>query len=330
MANGPRAVTPGSLRAYAQPSVGRSLGQMATSFGPFVALWALARWLLRVHWWAALPASLGAGLFLLRIFVIQHDCGHGSFFRSKRACCWVGRLSSLFTATPYGRWRASHAHHHAHVGQLEGRGVGDVGTMTLDEYRRCGAWRRLCYRLYRHPLFLFGFAPMALFVVGNRLGTTTQTRADRTSLWTHNLVLAVAVVAACWLLGWREYLLVQGPALLVGSTITVWLFYVQHQFESTYWAHTGEWNLSDAALQGSSHYRLPRLLQWLTGSIGLHHVHHLNSRIPNYNLQRCHDELPPLHEAPVLTLTSSLRCMRLALWDEEAGRLVSFDAARLS
>ncbi|MBI5833228.1 MAG: fatty acid desaturase [Armatimonadetes bacterium] len=324
MATGPRPSTPGSLSVYARPNVWRSLGQMGTSFGPFVVLWALAWWLLRLHPLAALPVSLAAGLFLVRIFIIQHDCGHGSFFRSKRACSWVGRLCSLFTATPYGHWRSSHAQHHAQVGKLEGRGVGDINTMTLREWREAGWRKRLLYRLYRHPLVLFGIGPVSLFLIGNRFCSADDRPSAKLSVNMTNLALAATVTIACLLFGWREFLLVQLPATFLACSVGVWLFYVQHQFEDTYWAHATEWDLTEAAIRGSSYYRLPALLQWLTGNIGLHHVHHLNSRIPNYNLQRCHDDVPVLHEAPVLTLASSLRCVRLALWDEDARRLVSF------
>jgi len=326
MVNGQRPVSPGSLSAYARPSVRRSFGQMVSSFGPFLLLWALAYWLLSVHWLASLPVSMGAGLFLVRIFIIQHDCGHGSFFRSKVACRWVGRLCSVLTATPYERWRAAHSQHHAQVGKLEGRGVGDIDTMTLREYRDASRWQRLRYRLYRHPLVLFGLGPLSLFLIGNRLSSRSFSRDQQASIHTTNVVLALTIGLACWLLGWREFILVQLPATLVGSGIGVWLFFVQHQFEDTYWAHAEDWDHTTAALRGSSHYQLPGLLRWLTGNIGLHHVHHLNSRIPNYNLQRCHNDLPALHEAPVLTLASSLRCVRLALWDEDAGRLVTFGA----
>jgi omega-6 fatty acid desaturase (delta-12 desaturase) len=262
----------------------------------------------------------------MRIFVIQHDCGHGSFFKSRKANDYLGSVCGILTLTPYYYWRKSHAIHHATASNLAERGVGDVYTMTVNEYLRQSKWGRLKYRLYRHPLTLFVLAPTVLFFIIYRFPhpESKSWKRERASVWWTNLALAMLVVALSLTLGFKEFLLIYLPITLLGATVGTWLFFVQHQFEDTYWAKEGEWDYTLAALRGSSYYKLPKVLQWFTGNIGFHHIHHLSPRIPNYLLQKCHEENPVFQQVVVLTLWSSFRTVFLSLWDEEQGRLVSF------
>lgn len=314
---------------YRQPSTRRSVWQVVNSAGPLLLLW-LAMYLgLRLSYAVSLALAVPAAFFLVRLFIIQHDCGHGSFFRSQRANDVLGGLIGVLTLVPYAYWRKTHALHHATSGNLEHRGFGDIETLTVDEYRALG-WRgRLKYRLYRNPLVLFGAGPVWQFVLRHRIPTIVpQTwRRERRSIVRNDVALATLVTAMTLVVGWKAFLLVQVPVTLLAGSVGVWLFYVQHQFEDTYWEHEARWEFTDASLKGSSYYRLPRLLQWATGNIGLHHIHHLSSRIPNYRLQECFDENPVFERVTELRLVESLRCVRFALWDEAKGRLVSFREA---
>jgi omega-6 fatty acid desaturase (delta-12 desaturase) len=263
---------------------------------------------------------------LVRLFIIQHDCGHGSFFRSQRLANLVGAALGVLTLTPYQYWRRTHAMHHASSGNLEHRGFGDIDTWTVAEYEARSPWERFKYRVYRHPLALFAVGAVLHFVVRHRLPTLAPrgwTRERRSIMWTDVGLLAFGIAMSA-LVGWRAFLLVHVPLTLISCSIGVWLFYVQHQFEPTYWEHDQHWEFDAAALEGSSYYVLPPVLQWLTGNIGLHHVHHLSARIPNYRLQRVVDAFPELNRATRITLRESLRCVFLTLWDEEARRLVPF------
>ena len=308
----------------------RSVVQLLTSLVPFLGLWVGAWWALGVHYALTLLLAVAAGGFLIRLFIIQHDCGHGSYFTSRRARDLVGFCIGVLTLTPYDYWRRTHAYHHAHSGDLDFRGFGDIDTLTVAEYRGLDPRRRLGYRIYRHPLVLFGVGPLFHFVVKHRYPWDIPrewTRAWRSVWWT-NLALAVLVGGVVSLIGWQAFLLVHGPVILVTTTVGVWLFYVQHQFEETYWHRHEEWDYFDAALKGSSLLALPKPLQWITGNIGIHHVHHLNSRIPNYRLQECMDAVPEFQKVTVLSLRDAGRLARLALWDEEALELISFGQLR--
>jgi omega-6 fatty acid desaturase (delta-12 desaturase) len=258
---------------------------------------------------------------------VFHDCAHGAFLPSKRANSWLGVALGLVVYQPFLSWRHSHAVHHATAGDLDRRGVGDVLTLTVAEYQASSWRRRLGYRLFRNPLVMFGLGPIYAMVLQPRLVSRSARPRIRRSVLATNVVLTALVGALCWLVGWREFLLVQGPTALLAGPAGVWLFYVQHQFEDTYWQSAGDWSYADAALQGSSYLKLPSVLQFFTGNIGLHHVHHLNARIPNYNLQRAHDRNPIFHEVPTLSLWDGLRAVRLKLWDERRGRLVTFAEA---
>jgi acyl-lipid omega-6 desaturase (Delta-12 desaturase) len=272
--------------------------------------------------------SIPAAGFLMRTFIVFHDCAHGSFMKSKSANLWVGRFVAVLVYTPFSSWRHSHAVHHATSGDLDRRGVGDVPTFTVGEYNAMNRRQRLGYWLFRNPLVMFGIGPIYAMVIQPRLVSRASRKRVRRSVIGTNVALTLAIGALCWLLGWREFLLVQAPMALLAGSAGVWLFYVQHQFEDTYWQSNEAWSYGDAALKGSSHLKLPRVLQFFTGNIGLHHVHHLSARIPNYNLQRAHDDNPVLHGVPTLSLWDGIRAVRLKLWDEKQGRLVTFAEAR--
>ena len=322
---------PQVLARYRQPSNGRGLVEVAITVVPLAALWLLAWLTLDVGYWLTLPLALASGAFLLRLFMIQHDCSHGSFFRHRLANDWIGRLAGIVTMTPYDVWRRTHATHHASSGNLDRRGMGDVDTLTVEEYRARSMWGRLRYRLYRHPLVMFGLGPAYLFLLQHRLPIGLM-RGNGWRPWIStmatNLTIALVAGGLIWLIGIKAFLLVHLPALLVAASIGVWLFYVQHQFEDTVWASDGKWNAQDAALHGSSHYDLPAFLRWFTANIGMHHVHHLSSRIPFYRLPRVLRDHPELRHVSRLTLLESFRCVRLALWDGTQRRLVSFREAR--
>jgi acyl-lipid omega-6 desaturase (Delta-12 desaturase) len=318
------------LAPYRQALPRRALAELALTAAPFAALW-LAMWLsLGQGYWLTLLLALPAAGFLVRLFVIQHDCGHGSFFPTKRANDAVGRVIGVLTLTPYAHWRHQHALHHGTSGNLDRRGQGDVETLTVREFRELPGWRRLCYRLFRHPAVVLGLGPIFVFVFRHRLPEhplTADARAWRAVMAT-NLAIAAALAALAVLTGARELLLVQLPVTWLASAMGVWLFFVQHQFEKTYWERDAGWSLHAGGLHGSSHLDLPGALRWFTLDIGVHHVHHLSARIPSYRLAEVLRDHPELRGTNRLTPRQSLRCFRLALWDGDAKRLVSFREAR--
>jgi omega-6 fatty acid desaturase (delta-12 desaturase) len=311
---------------YQYPSTWRSSWQAINTIVPFFFMWYLTYLSLSYSYWLTVPLIFITTGFLMRIFVIQHDCGHGSFYRSRKWSDNLGFFCGVLTLTPYHYWRKSHAIHHANASNLERRGIGDVYTMTVKEYMQLSKWGKLKYRLYRHPLFLFGLAPTLLFWIAYRFPhpESKSWKKERASVWGTNIVLVAAITLIIYFLGWQAFLLVHLPVTILGATVGAWLFFVQHQFEDTYWAEQGDWEYSLAALQGSSYYKLPKVLQWFTGNIGFHHIHHLSPRIPNYLLEKCHEENPVFQEVVVLTLWTSFRTIFLSLWDEEQSRLVSF------
>jgi acyl-lipid omega-6 desaturase (Delta-12 desaturase) len=289
-------------------------------------------WIAVHHGWYALYVVLvppAAGL-LVRMFLIQHDCGHGSFLPNKDANDWLGRAIGVLTFTPYDHWRRSHAIHHATAGNLERRGIGDIDTLTVAEYSSRSKLGRLRYRLYRHPLVMFGLGPLYTFLIENRLpfGFMRIGWMPWLSTMGTNAGIALASALMIWLIGAGPFLLVHLPVMALAATFGVWLFYVQHQFDGTHWAGAGSWNAEEAALLGSSHYDLPQPLRWLTANIGVHHVHHLSSRIPFYRLQKVLRDHPELKGVSRLTLWRSFSCLRLALWDEAQHKMVSFREAR--
>jgi omega-6 fatty acid desaturase (delta-12 desaturase) len=294
---------------------------------PLAGLWILGGLVFSLGYWLiSLLITIPAALFLVRLFMIQHDCGHGTFFSNRDANDWVGRVIGVLTLTPYDCWRHSHSVHHATSGNLDRRGIGDIDTLTVREYRARSFWGRLKYRLYRHPLVMFGIGPIYLFLLEQRLPIGLMRRGwwPWVSTMATNLAIASAVAALIWLIGIKAVLLVHLPTVVEAGAFGVWLFYVQHQFEHTTWERDHGWNLHAAALHGSSHYELPALLRWFTANIGVHHVHHLSSRIPFYYLPRVLEDHPELRKIGRVTVLDSLRSVRLVLWDEHERRLISF------
>jgi acyl-lipid omega-6 desaturase (Delta-12 desaturase) len=318
-----------ALAPYARPRLARSLLEVATSVVPYLALSVLIYATLNVSDLLTLALAIPTAGFLVRIFIVFHDCAHGSMLPSKRANAYLGAFLGLFVLSPFRRWRHDHAVHHATSGDLERRGVGDVLTLTVAEYR-ARSWRgRLGYRLIRNPLVMFGLGPVVAMIIGPRLVASGARPRMRNSVLATDIALAAIVGGLCLLIGWQHFLLVWAPSALLAGSVGIWLFYVQHQFEDAYWQDAASWTYADAALRGSSYLRLPKLLQFFTGNIGLHHVHHLNARIPNYNLQAAHDDNPILHGVPTLSLWDGLLAVRLKLWDEEGRKLVTFAQARV-
>lgn len=318
------------LAPYRDPRLGRSLAELAVTALPFVALWIAMLYSVSLSYWLTLLLAVPTAGFLVRLFMIQHDCGHGSFFPKRRANDWLGRVIGVLTLTPYGYWRRTHARHHASAGHLGRRGMGDVETLTVREYRALPPWRRALYRVMRHPIALFGIGPLYLFVLQHRLplGLMRNGKDPWLSVMSTNLAILALAGSVVALVGLRDFLLVQVPITVLASAAGVWLFYVQHQFEETYWEWNDAWDVHEGALHGSSHYDLPPLLRWFTANIGIHHVHHLSSRIPCYRLGEVLRDHPELREVSRLTLADSIRCLRLRLWDEDGKRLVGFREAR--
>lgn len=316
------------IARFQRPSLGRASWQVINSLGSYLLVWILIGFALQVSGWLVVPLIPIAGGLLVRIFIIFHDCGHGSFLRSRWANRYLGRLCGILTFTPFEHWRGEHARHHATAGDLDRRGTGDIWTMTVQEYLEASGWKRFAYRVVRNPLILFVIGPLVLFVVIHRIPAAGAGRDERLSVWITNALLLVKVVSLGWLLGPLPYALIQLSILAIAGASGVWLFYVQHQFESAYWARNDEWDYATAALQGSSYYKLPRLLQWFTGNIGFHHVHHLGPRIPNYYLEACHNAEAMFRDVTPLTLKGSLGSLFLRLWDESEHKLVGFKVLR--
>jgi omega-6 fatty acid desaturase (delta-12 desaturase) len=314
------------LEPYVGADTGRSLKQLLVTAVPFVALWWLALRSIEVSYWLTLFLAIPAAGFMMRLFMIQHDCGHGSYFHSRTARDWVGRCIGLVLLTPYDYWKRTHAYHHAHSGDLDFRGFGDVDTFTVREYLSWPLLKRLRYRLYRHPLVLFGIAPFFLFIVKHRFpwDIPKDWKHAWASVWWTNLAI-VGVLGLMWAtIGLGNFLMVQLPITMIASTAGIWMFYVQHQYEDTYWHWHQDWDYYDASLQGSSYLVLPKPLHWLTASIGVHHVHHMSARIPNYKLKQVHDENPEFHVVNRVRFRDTLKLINLALWDEESRKLIRF------
>jgi len=318
------------LAAYREPNQLRSMFELGVSFVPFVGLWAVAWWAISISPWLALAISVLNAGFLLRLFIIQHDCGHGSYFKNRHVSDWVGRALGVLTLTPYDVWRRTHAIHHSAAGNLDKRGIGDIYTMTVDEYRNQKIAGRLNYRLYRNPFVLFGMGPAYIFVIQNRLPIGLM--RDGAKYWTSamgtNLAIALGLGVIIYFGGLMPVLTIFLPTVLIAATIGMWLFYVQHQFEETHWNNDDDWQLHESALHGSSYYDLPPVLRWFTANIGVHHVHHLYSRIPFYRLPQVLRDHNILATSQRMTLRESLSCLRLHLWDENTRRLLSFSEAR--
>jgi omega-6 fatty acid desaturase (delta-12 desaturase) len=317
------------LAGYRKPDSARGVFELMITAVPLLIIWALI-WAAVVHGhWIGLVLAVPAAGLLVRLFMIQHDCGHGSFFHSRLANDWVGRAIGVATLTPYDYWRRNHALHHASSGNLDHRGFGDIDTLTVREFLERSRWRQLLYRLYRHPIVMFGVGPTYLFILRHRLpvGMMRGGWMPWLSTMGTNAAIAILVAAMIRLVGLGPFLLVHLPIMVLAASVGVWLFYVQHQFEDTSWSRNEAWSFHEAAVHGSSHYHLPGVLRWFTANIGVHHVHHLCSRIPCYRLPDVLRDHPQLAAVGRITLVQSLRCVRLALWDERERRLISFGEA---
>ena len=328
-ASGPHPARPEwflALAQYERPVVREAVGQMLNTFLPYLALWGVMLFIVthRYPYWVTLLLSLVAAGFLVRAFIFLHDCCHGSFFSSPRANTILGTLVGIMTMTPYTEWRWTHLLHHASFGNLDRRGLGDIRLMTVEEYLAASRMARLSYRIYRHPLFLFPLGAPLLFTLVYRYPIAGAPPRERFNVWLTDGAILALIALACLTIGWRTLLLVQGPVLFFAWTFGVWMFYVQHQFPGVQWAHEADWDFIRAALGGCSYYKLPRVLQWITGNIGLHHLHHLRPRIPNHRLQQAFDATPAVQGVTPLTPLSSLQCLRLNVWDEQQHKLIGF------
>jgi acyl-lipid omega-6 desaturase (Delta-12 desaturase) len=318
------------LAPYRRPVTWRSTVQLVTTASLLALFWFLGLWSLRVGYWLTLLLAIPAALMLVRLFMLQHDCGHGAFFKSQRLNNLVGTVLGVFTLVPYHYWRRTHAVHHATSGNLDVRGFGDIDTLTVKEYLSRPRLKRLGYRLYRHPAVLLLVGPAWQFILKHRLplDIPREWKREAWSVQLTNLMLAGLLVAMCLVVGVKEFFMLQLPVTLIAGSVGVYLFYVQHQYEDTYWRYKESWNYFAAGLEGASHLVMPKPLQWVTASIGLHHIHHVASRIPNYNLQRAFDSHPELRNVTRLTLWGSVKTLRLTLWDEDGKRLVGFRELR--
>ena len=317
-----------AIARYENPDVPRSAIDVATSLVPYLALMVAMYYLLDVSYLLVLVVAVPAAGFLLRTYIVFHDCTHGSFLPSKRANTWLGVACGLFAYSPFHAWKHEHAVHHATSSDLDRRGIGDVDMLTVSEYVNGSLGQRIGYRLIRNPLVMLGLGPLWALAIQPRFSQGSGRRRDRLSIIYTDVALAILVGGLIWAVGWKAYLLLQLPTMMLAGAAGVFLFYVQHQFEDAYWDRGKEWSYADAALKGASYLRLPKVLQFFSGNIGLHHVHHLSARIPNYKLQRAHDENSFFHDAPTLSLWDGIRALRLKLWDEKRERLVTFAEAR--
>lgn len=309
---------------YQQPSTLRALWQLLNTLGPLAVLWYLMYLSLAISWWLLVPLAILAGAFLVRVFIIFHDCGHGSYFKSRMANDIVGFITGLLTFTPFYQWRWDHALHHATSGHLDKRGTGDLWTLTVQEYLESSRGKRFAYRLARNPILLFVVAPVFVLLIKQRFPSPKANKRERHSVYWMNLAIMGMVVALSLVFGVKAYLVIQLTAMAVAGAAGFWLFYVQHQFEGVYWERGADWDYTAAALQGSSFYKLPRILQWFTGNIGYHHIHHLSSRIPNYNLERCHKADPLFQQVKPIGLFSSFKSLSFRFWDEPHRKLVGY------
>ena len=313
---------------YQKPTLGRSVWQIVNTLVPYALLWYLMYRSLAVSYWLTVPLVILAAGFMVRTFIIHHDCGHGSFFKSRKANDFWGFITGVLVFTPYYLWRWEHAVHHASSGDLDRRGTGDVWTMTVQEYLEATRWKRFAYRLTRNPVVLFVIAPSLVFLVRHRFAPSKASPRERHSVYWTNLAILGVAAGLSMIFGIKAYLILQVAVSMVATSVGVWLFYVQHQFEGVYWERGEDWDYATAALQGSSFYKLPKILQWFSGSIGFHHIHHLSPAIPNYNLEKCHKAEPLFQTVKPVTLFRSLKSFTFRLWDEQHHKLVGYGYLR--
>ncbi|GIN92538.1 fatty acid desaturase [Siminovitchia terrae] len=317
-----------SVAAFAKSDLKKSTGQLLNTIPPFLVLWFLAYQSLSVSIWLTLGLAVVAAGFVVRIFIIFHDCTHGSFFKNKKANDILGTITGIITLFPYEKWKREHAIHHASSSNLDKRGVGDIWLMTIDEYKQASKGQRLWYRFYRNPFVMFGLGPLYLILISNRINRKDARKKERLNTYLTNLMIVIAYTLMIAVVGWQAFLIVQGTIMFTAAMLGVWLFYIQHTFEDSYFEEETEWNYVKAAVEGSSYYKLPRVLQWVTGNIGFHHVHHLAPRVPNYHLEEAHDMTPPLHHATTITIRTSLESLKYKLYDPENKVFVTFKEAQ--
>ncbi|MGZ9585449.1 Delta(5) desaturase DesA [Paenibacillus marinisediminis] len=313
-----------SIAPYEKTNLRISIRQLLNTLIPLVLFWCAAYFSLEISYWLTLAFGFITAGFVIRAFIIFHDCCHQSFFKSRLANEIVGTITGVISLSPYQQWKYSHSVHHATSGNLDKRGIGDIWVLTTDEYAAATPWRRLMYRLYRHPIVMFVLGPIGIFLILYRFNRKGAKRKERINTYVTNISIVALYTLLIWLVGWQAFLLIQGPIFLVSGMLGIWLFYVQHQFEDSYYEHGDEWSYVKAAVEGSSYYKLPKLLQWITGNIGFHHVHHLSPRVPNYYLEEAHDTTPPLQQATTITLRTSLKSLRFHLWDENTKTFINF------
>lgn len=313
-----------SVTPFAKSDTKASIVQILNTIIPFFLLWFLAYQSLSISIWLTIALTIVAAGFVVRTFIIFHDCTHMSFFKNKKANRIVGTIAGIITHFAFEKWKWSHSIHHATSSNLDKRGIGDVWVMTVDEYLEASVWKRISYRLYRNPIVMFGLGPLYLFLISNRFNRKGAKRKERFNTYLINFSIAAIYALLIWAVGWQAFLIIQLPILFIAGAAGIWLFYVQHQFEDSYFENEEEWDYVKAAVDGSSYYKLPKVIEWLTGSIGYHHVHHLSPRVPNYNLEKAHVSTPPLQKATTITLATSLKSIRFRLYDERSKTFVSF------
>lgn len=317
-----------SVSPYAHSTVQKSLLQIINTIIPFIILWILALASLQFSVWLAIPIAVCASGFVVRIFIIFHDCAHLAFFKNNRINRFVGIITGILTLFPYEQWKNEHAVHHATSSNLDKRGIGDIWIMTIQEYIDASFWKRLIYRVHRNPFVLFGLGPLYLYLIKNRFNRKGARRKEKLHTYLTNSAIVLLYALLIWGVGWKAFCIIQLPILMIAGSLGIWLFYVQHQFEDSYFENEEEWDFVKAAVDGSSYYKLPRFLQWITGNIGYHHVHHLIPRVPNYNLKKAHEATPELQHVTTINIRTSLQSLRFRLYDEKNKTFVSFKGIR--
>lgn len=313
---------------YQTPVLRKSIWQIANTFIPYIAIWVAIYFSLSISYWLTAGLSILAAAFLVRLFIIFHDCGHGSFFKSQKANNITGKFFGILAFTPYYKWHYQHMKHHATVGNLDKRGTGDVWTMTKEEYLASSKWERIKYKIYRHPVTMFGVGSLYMFTIQNRLTSDEMSKKIKMNVYFTNVMLVVGFIGMSFLFGFWTFLIIQVSIMYLAAIAGLWLFYLQHQFEDVTWVRSEEWNYAKLALEGSSFVKFPKLLQWFTGNIGFHHIHHINARIPNYNLEKCYKENEVFKKVEPVTFIRSLKALKLRLWDEQLQKLVGFKSLK--
>ncbi|WEK54092.1 MAG: fatty acid desaturase [Candidatus Cohnella colombiensis] len=319
-----------AMAPYEKTDMKSSIRQIVNTIVPLILFWYVAYLSLSVSYWLTLPLAIIAGGFLVRTFILFHDCTHQSFFKSRLANDILGTVTGVLTLVPYQQWKHTHSIHHATSSNLDKRGTGDMWLLTVEEYAASPLWRRIYYRIYRNPIVMFGIGPIAIFLINYRFNRRGAKRKERINLYVTNISIVSLYALLCWAIGWQSFVMIQFPILMVSGLLGIWLFYVQHQFEDSYFENEDEWSYVQAAVDGSSFYKLPKVLQWITGNIGYHHVHHLSPKVPNYNLEKAHNATPPLHKATTITVATSLKSLRFRLWNEKTKTFVTFKQAKKS